>query len=48
MKHCENCACYEEEFEYCFRFGNHAPKDGCCDEYREELKPPKENEHEHD
>ena len=37
MKCCENCTCYEEEYEYCFRFGNHAPKDGICDCYREEL-----------
>ena len=37
MKCCENCACYEAEWEYCFRNGNHTPKDGCCKYYREEL-----------
>lgn len=40
MKCCENCAWYEEEWEYCFRKGNHAPKDGYCDHYPEKL--PKE------
>lgn len=42
MKCCENCACYEAEWEYCFRLGTHAPKDGYCQNYREELKLPKE------
>ena len=37
---CVNCACYEEEWEYCFRLGTHVPKDGHCENYRDEL--PKE------
>lgn len=41
MECCENCACYETEWEYCFRLGAHAPKDGYCKNYREELKLPK-------
>ena len=37
-KVCANCACYEEEWEYCFRYGNHAPKDGHCESFREEIQ----------
>jgi len=39
---CMTCAKFDEEWEYCWRFGNHAPKDGKCDEYQ-----PKENDNEH-
>jgi hypothetical protein len=39
---CMTCAKFDEEWEYCWRFGNHAPKDGKCDEYK-----PKENDNEH-
>lgn len=42
IKSCNNYACYEEECEYCFRLGAHVPKDGYCQNYREELKLPKE------
>ena len=37
IKRCENCECYEEEWEYCFRNGHHAPKDGHCKYYREHI-----------
>lgn len=30
---CMNCACYEEEWEYCFRLGTHVLKDGYCENY---------------
>lgn len=39
---CINCACYEEEREYCFRLGARVLKNGYCQNYREELKLPKE------
>ena len=42
-KCCKYCACYEEEWEYCFRHGNHAPLDGSCKYWREEVKLPKDN-----
>ena len=41
MKCCENCACYEEEWEYCFRSGIHVPKDGYCKNYRNEMSKEK-------
>ena len=41
-KVCVNCAWYEEEWEYCFKYGNHAPKDGWCQSFSEETQKPKE------
>ena len=39
--YCINCACYEEEWEYCFRLGTHVPKNGYCENYRNELQKEK-------
>jgi hypothetical protein len=41
VKCCDNCANYEKEWEYCFRYGNHAPKDESCDRWKEKVEPKK-------
>jgi len=42
-KRCKDCASFEREWEYCFRHGNHAPLNGSCQHWREEVKLPKED-----
>ena len=31
---CANCMKFDEEYLYCWQYGNHAPLNGKCDEYK--------------
>lgn len=44
IKCCENCERYEKGWEYCFRNGHHAPKDGYCKYFHERMTNSTNNE----